>query len=62
MRPVGGLELPGDHGDLVGDESGSLRGIVGRDAEVLTLQSLIENVYVLHFVHGRILSEAHNAE
>jgi hypothetical protein len=52
MRAVVGLEPPGDHGDFVGEEFSSQRGIVGRDAEVLTLQSLIENIHVVHFVHG----------
>jgi hypothetical protein len=57
MCAVVGLELPGDQGDPVGEQSGSHGSIVGRDTEVLTLQSLIENVYVMHFVHGRILSD-----
>jgi hypothetical protein len=35
MRAVVGLELPGDRGDLVAEESRSQRTIIGRDAEVL---------------------------
>src|SRR5262249_3023826 len=56
MRAVVGLELPGDRDDLVGEESASQCSIVSRDAEVLALQPLIENVHIMSFVHGRILS------
>src|SRR5262245_952922 len=56
MRAVVGLEPLGDRGDFRGEESASQGGIVGRDTEVLPLQPLIEHVYVLRFVHDRLLS------